>query len=364
MKKVLFVGLDVHKNSINVAIAEDGGETRHYGKIAGELKALDALARKLLSTGHEPCFAYEAGPGGFHVYRHLQKHGLACIVAAPSLIPKKAGDRIKTDQRDAMLLARLFRAGELTSIHVPDEEDEAMRDMFRARGDAKGVQRKSRQQLQAFLLRHGFIFQGSTNWSKMHYRWLNDLNVESHIRQIVLQEYLDAEKEAAERVQRITQQIVQAVPDWKRLHEVNAYKAFRGVSLLSAVGVAAEIGDMERFKNAKRLMAFVGLVPSERSSGASVRRGSITKTGNTHVRRLLVESAWSYRLKARKTGELLKRQADAPAAVQELSWKAQLRLCGRYQRLCAKGKRKQNVVVSIARELSGFIWAAGKFANA
>ena len=363
MKKVLFVGMDVHKNSINVAIAEEGGETRHYGKIPGELKALDTLVRKLVSTGHEPCFAYEAGPGGFHVYRHLQKHGLACIVAAPSLIPKKAGDRIKTDQRDAMSLARLFRAGELTPIHVPDEEDEAMRDMFRARGDAKGVQRKSRQQLQAFLLRHGFVFHGATNWSKMHYRWLNDLNVGSHIRQIVLQEYVDAEREAGERAQRITQHITQAASDWKRRHEVNAYKSFRGVSLLTAVGIAAEVGDMDRFKNAKRFMAFVGLVPSEHSSGASVRRGPITKTGNTNVRRLFVESAWSYRLKARKTGELLKRQVDAPAAVRELSWKAQLRLCSRYQRLCGKGKRKQNVIVSIARELSGFIWAAGKLAN-
>jgi len=365
MKRILFVGMDVHKNSISVGLAEEGsGEARFYGQIPAKLEAIDVVTRKLASRGNELRFAYEAGPGGFCIQRHLQSKDLHCIVAAPSLIPKKAGDRIKTDRRDAVNLARLFRAGELTAIGIPDEADEAMRDLFRSRSDAKVAQRRSRQQMQAFLLRHGVVYQGTTNWSKMHYRWLHDANMGEPLKQIVLQEYIDAERQAAERVERISQQISLALPDWRRFHEVCAYQAFRGVSWLTAVGVAAEIGDMGRFNNAKYLMAFVGLVPSERSSGDSVRRGGITKTGNTHVRRLLVESAWSYRLQARKTSLLLKRQADAPEVVRELSWKAQLRLCGKYRRLRAKGKSKQHVVTSVARELTGFLWEAGRVVNA
>lgn len=223
MKKILFVGMDVHKNSISVGIAEEGsGETRFYGQISAKLEAIDVLARRLLSGGHELRFAYEAGPGGFRIHRHLCSKGFACVVAAPALIPKKAGDRIKTDQRDAINLARLLRAGELTAIHVPDEEDETMRDMFRSRGDAKIAQRRSRQQLQAFLLRHGVVYQGVTNWTKMHHRWLNELNMENALKQLVLQEYIDAERQSGERVERITQQIAHAAPDWKRFHEVNA----------------------------------------------------------------------------------------------------------------------------------------------
>lgn len=361
MKKLLYVGVDVHKNSIDITLAEEGtGEVRHYGKISGAVGALDTVIRKLTATGHQPCFAYEAGPGGFCVYRHLQKQGLACMVVAPSLIPKQAGNKIKTDRRDSIMLARLFRAGELTSIRVPDEEDEAVRDLFRSRGDAKGVERKTRQQLQAFLLRNGKVFPGRTTWSKTHYKWLSELSLESPIQQIVLQEYVDGEKQAGDRVKRISDQIVNAIPTWKRAQEVKVYQAFRGVSLLTAVGIAAEVGDMQRFKGAKHFMAFLGLVPSEHSSGASVRRGGITKAGNSNVRRLLIEAAWSYRLKARKSPLLLKRQQNLPDDVLALSWKAQLRLCGRYQRLSAKGKCKQKVVASVARELAGFLWAVGK----
>lgn len=361
MKKILYVGMDVHKDSINIALAEEGmGEIRHYGKILGTVSALDSVIRKLMATGCQPCFAYEAGPTGYCIYRHLQKQGFACIVVAPSLIPKNSGNRIKTDQRDAMMLARLFRAGELTSIRVPDEEDEAMRDLFRSRGDAKGIERKARQQLQAFLLRIGRIFPGRTTWSKMHYRWLSELSLDNPIQQVVLQEYIDAERQAGERVKRLSDQIVSAAYNWKRGQEVKSYQAFRGVSLLTAFGIAAEVGDMQRFNGAKHFMAFLGLVPSENSSGATVRRGGITKTGNSHVRRLLIEAAWSYRLKARKTHALLKRQQDLPDAVLTLSWKAQLRLCGRYQRLSSKGKCIQKVITSVARELAGFLWAAGR----
>lgn len=211
-----------------------------------------------------------------------------------------------------------------------------------------------------FLLWIGIIYPGRTAWSKMHYRWLAELNLDSPARQIVLQEYVDGVRQAGERVKRLSDQIVKVVPTWKRAQEVNNYQAFRGISLLAAVGIAAEVGDMKRFKGAKHFMAYLGLIPSENSSGSSVRRGRIAKTGNSNVRRLLVESAWAYRLKPRKTPPLLKRQQDFPDVVTELSWKAQLRLCGRYQRLCAKGKCKQKVVASIARELAGFIWAVGR----
>lgn len=361
MKKILYVGMDVHKNSIDIALAEEGtAEVRHYGKISGAPGTLDLVIRKLMATGLQPCFAYEAGPGGFCVYRHLQKQGLACMVAAPSLIPRQAGNKIKTDRRDSIMLARLFRAGELTSIRIPDEEDEAVRDLFRSRGDAKGIERKARQQLQSFLLRIGKIYPGRTTWSKMHHRWLAEISLDSPVQQIVLQEYIDAEKSAGDRVKRLSEQIANAVPTWKRAQEVKIYQAFRGVSLLTAVGIAAEVGDMQRFKAAKNFMAFLGLVPSENSSGASVRRGSITKTGNSNVRRLLIEAAWSYRLKARKTLPLVRRQLGLPDEVVALSWKAQLRLCGRFQRLSAKGKCKQKVITSVARELAGFLWAVGR----
>ena len=353
--------MDVHSESIDIGLADEGTtEARHYGKVPGDLKSMDNVIRKLRATGSQPCFAYEAGPGGYGLYRHIQSQGLACFVIAPALIPRQAGNKIKTDRRDAVRLARLFRAGELTFIQVPDEEDEAMRDLFRARSDAKGMQHRARQQLQSFLLRQGKNFPGRTNWSKTHYRWLADLSLDSPLQQIVLQEYQDAEKQAGERIQRLSDQLFQAVPAWKRAQEVKTYQAFRGISLLTAVGIAAEIGDMNRFKNAKHFMGYLGLVPSESSSGSVVRRGGITKTGNSHARRLLIESAWSYRLKARKTNFLLKRQEVLPDEIKRMSWAAQLRLCGKYRRLSAKGKSRQKIVTSIARELSGFIWAAGR----
>ena len=362
MMKVLYVGMDVHKDSIDIALADADPtvEARVFGRIGGDMASLDKAIRKLKSTGCEPCFAYEAGPGGYHVYRHLQSHGLACIVVAPSLIPKRAGDKIKTDRRDSLMLARLFRAGELTSVHVPDEEDEAMRDLIRARNDAKSAETKARQRLLAFLLRYGIRYPGKTHWRPAHLRWLAELTMPLPVQQIVLQEYVDAVKEATNRVARLLNQICEVLPQWKRAPVVKAYQALRGVALLTAVSVAAEIGDMNRFESPKHLMAYLGLVPSEHSSGGTIRRGGITKTGNNLVRRLLVESAWSYRLVARKTSHLLKRQQDLTPEICDIAWKAQLRLCGRYRKLFSKGKAKQVIVTTIARELSGFMWAIGR----
>ena len=361
-KSVLYVGLDVHKMSMDVAIAEagSGAEVRYYGRIGGDLEALDKVTRKLQAQGAELRFAYEAGPCGYQVYRHLTGQGWPCLVAAPALIPRRPGDRLKNDRRDALTLARLFRAGELTPVKVPDADDEAMRDLSRAREDAISVERRAKQRTGALLLRHGRRYPGKTTWGRGHWRWLLQQVMEHPAQQIVLQEYLDAVRQASARVQRLTEQIRELIPQWRRGPFVAAYQALRGVSLIVAATVVAEVGDLSRFNNPKELMAYLGLVPSEHSSGATVRRGHITKTGNGHARRVLVEAAWAYRLRARVTRPLLKRQEGLPESIRQLAWKAQLRLCARYRRLLARGKAKQTIVTAIARELAAFIWAIGR----
>jgi transposase len=360
-KSVLYVGLDVHKMSIDVAIAEFGDrEIRYFGRIGGDLEALDKVIRRLQAKGAELRCAYEAGPCGYQVYRHLRAQGYSCLVAAPALIPRRPGDRLKNDRRDALALARLLRAGELTGVKVPDADDEAMRDLTRAREDAISVERRAKQRTAAFLLRHGRVYPGKTTWGRGHWTWLTQQVMEHPAQQIVLQEYLDAVRGASARVQRLTEQVRELIPQWRRAPFVAAYQALRGVSLIVAATVAAEVGDLSRFNNPKELMAYLGLVPSEHSSGASVRRGHITKTGNGHARRVLVEAAWAYRLRARVTGPLLKRQEGLPETIRQLAWKAQLRLCARYRRLQARGKAKQTIVTAIARELAAFIWAIGR----
>jgi transposase len=243
---------------------------------------------------------------------------------------------------------------------VPDVDDEAMRDLTRAREDAISVERRAKQRTVAFLLRHGLRFPGKTTWSRGHWNWLLQQVMEHPAQQIVLQEYLDAVREASVRVQRLTDQIRALIPQWRRAPFVQAYQALRGVSLIVAATVVAEVGDLSRFHNPKELMAYLGLVPSEHSSGSSVRRGRITKTGNGHARRVLVEAAWAYRLRARVSRILFKRQEGLPESIRQISWKAQVRLCARYRRLLAKGKSKQTIVTAIARELAAFLWAIGQ----
>jgi transposase len=355
----MFVGLDIHKTSIEIAIAEAGrdGEVRSYGSIDGTLNALDKVVRKLVSKGSELHFVYEAGPCGYDVYRHLTAQGFDCVVVAPSKIPRQSGNRIKNDRRDAQMLARLHRAGELTAVYVPCVEDEAMRDLTRAREDAKAVERKAKQRILAFLLRHGHCYSGKSPWSRAHFRWISILKMPHPAQQIVLQESLDTLAECMRRVERLTEQIQTLSPQWRMFPVTQALQALRGVSLIVATTTLAEIGDLTRFESPVELMSYLGLVPSEHSSGRTTRRGSITKTGNGHVRRVLVEAAWAYRLPARVSRKLLVRQEGVSHAVCAISWKAQLRLCARYKRFIAKGKSHQLVVVAIARELCAFMWA-------
>jgi transposase len=362
MSSIKFIGLDVHSKSITIAIADRGrnGEVRHYGRIANNPQALDKFCRKLVSTGATLRFVYEAGPCGYRIYRHLNAKGFDCTVAAPSMIPKKSGERIKNDRRDARKLARLHRAGELTAVFVPDQGDEAMRDLTRAREDARIAARKAKQRLNALLMRHGYIYQGRSRWSKAHFSWIADIAMAHVAQQVALQEYIDAVHESLQRVERLTDQIRQQVPQWRLAPVAAALQAARGVSLIVAVTTLAELGDLTRFDNAQQLMAHVGLVPSEHSSGDKIRRGSITKTGNSHVRRVLVEAAWAYRLPARCSRHLLQRQKGLAHSVVQVAWKAQLRLCARFRRLTAKGKARQVVAVAIARELIAFMWAIAK----
>jgi len=358
-KNILYVGLDVHKNTIDAAIANgrDKSQVRSYGKIENSVDALNKLFKKLQSNRSELSVVYEAGPCGYQIHRYLTSKGIRCSVVAPSLIPKRSGVRIKTDKRDAINLVRLFRAGELTCIYIPTREDEAMRDLTRCRDDIKQLQRRVRQRLLAFLLRHGFRYGGKKNWTQAHMNWLAKVKMDHCAQQIVLQEYIDAVNECTQRIQRITDQIQLLLPQWSRYPFVRAYQALRGVSVIVATTVVAEIGDMNRFKNPKELMAYLGLVPSEHSSGNQVHRGAITRTGNGHVRQVLIEAAWTYSMRARKSVTILKRQQGLPKSICDISWKAQLRLCKRYHHLYAKGKSKQAAVTAIARELSAFIWA-------
>jgi len=369
--RITYVGLDVHKEAIVVAVAEGGlrGEVREHGRIANTPAALDRLLRKLGGDGMALRFCYEAGPCGYGIQRRLAARGHECVVVAPSLIPKRAGDRVKTDRRDAASLAKLHRAGELTAVWVPDCRHEAMRDLVRARLDAVHSLRRARQQLSGFLLRQGCHY-GRPAWTRLHRPhgsspWaegsrLAGLKFEQAVHHIVLEDYVAAVEAAEARRDRLTGQIEAMLPDWTLAPVVAALQTMRGMALVNAATLIAELGDLARFANPRQLMAYLGLVPSEHSSGASVRRGGITKAGNRAARRLLIEAAWSYRFPARLSRELLLRQERQPKPIREIAWKAQLRLCARYRRLARTGKPANVVTTAIARELAGFVWAIAR----
>jgi transposase len=356
-KTVHYIGLDVHKDSIAVSIApQNSTEVRRYGLIGGTLDALDKLLKKLSQENVELRLVYEAGPCGFVLYRHLRSQGHVCEVVAPSLIPKKASDRVKTDRRDADQLARLYRAGELTTLHVPDQEDEAVRDLVRARFAAMTDQRQARNRLKGFLLRLGFRYTGKSSWNDAHKRYLAGLVMPHPPQQIAFQEYIHAINDATERLERLTQAVEDALPGWKWEPVVRALMSLRGVQVLTAMTLVAEVGDFSRFKEARSLMHFFGLTPSEHSSGGGRVQGGITKCGNAHCRRVLTEAAWQYRLKPKVSAAIQQRQQGQSKAVQTLAWKAQQRLHKRFHRLSA---RKKSVIAAtaVARELAGFVWA-------
>src|SRR5882762_8876524 len=359
--RITYVGLDVHKESIVVAVAVGGlrGEVREYGRIANTPTALDRLLRKLGGDGMRLRFCYEAGPCGYGIQCRLSTRGHECVVVAPSLIPKRAGDRVKTDRRDAASLAKLHRAGELTAVWVPDPQHEAMRDLVRARLDAVHSLRRARQQLSGFLLRQGCHY-GRPAWTKLHRRWLSGLIFEQAIHHIVLEDYIAAVEAAEARRDRLTAQIGTMLPDWTLAPVVAALQTMRGMAMVNAATLIAELGDLSRFADPRQLMAYLGLTPSEYSSGSSVRRGGITKAGNGAARRLLIEAAWSYRFPARLSRELLLRQESQPKPIRDIAWKGQVRLCARYRRLARTGKPANVVTTAIARELSGFVWAIAR----
>jgi transposase len=354
-----FVGIDTAKNKHAVAIADAGreGEIRYLGEIDSAPATVGRMIRKLAGRYKRLHFCYEAGPTGYGLYRQVRALGHDCIVVAPSLVPKRPGERVKTNRRDATTLARLLRAGDLTAVLVPDAVHEAVRDLVRARTAASQDLRRKRQQLLSFLLRHGRIYNARGHWTRAHLRWLAQQKFDHPTQQIVFQDAVDTIEDAATRLRRLDEQVAAIVPSWSMAPVVEAYQAMRGVSFVVAVTFVAEIGDLRRFDNPRQLMAFLGLVPSERSTGERVRRARLTLAGNKRARRVLVEGAWSYRHPARVSQTLHPRLEGLPKAVREIAWKAQIRLCARYRRLTAAGKKRPVVIAAIAREMAAFLWA-------
>lgn len=353
----MYVGLDTDKKHIDVAVAEPlpGGELRYWGKIGSDAASVDRLVKKLSQGGRELEMCYEAGPCGYGLYRQLAgKRGVTCMVVAPSMVPRRPGERVKTNRRDALKLARLLRAEELTAVWVPDAGHEAMRDLVRARGAAVLALKRCRQQISSFLLRQG-IWYGSTPWTKKHRAWLGTQKFEHQAHRLMFGEMLEALDQAQARRDRLTEHIRDLVPSWSLAWLVEVLQVLRGFDLVNAVVLAAEVGDPRRFRTARQLMGFLGLGVSEHSTGDSVRRGHLTKTGNKRVRNCLVEAAWTY---CRQGGVRSKAvTARQPAAVREITAKACHRLARKYRQLVARGKLATVAAAAVARELVGFVWA-------
>lgn len=353
-----YVGLDVHKDTITVAVGKPGdAPPRLWGTIENTPLAVQRLIKQLSRKGEKLGFWYEAGPCGYGLYRQIRLLGHDCEVVAPSLIPRKAGVRVKTDGRDAKQLVGQGRAGELTPVWVPDPGQEAMRDLSRLREDMKIVERQMKQRLAGFLLRHGLRYGSGHYWTQAHFRWLERQRFAEPAGQIVFQEYVDALQQASRRTAAVQKHALAATEQWSLQKAFVALQALRGIDTIAALTLLAELDDVSRFQKAPQLMGYVGLIPSEHSSGPRRRLGSITKCGNSHVRRMLIEAAWAYRFPARKTARIQRRAEKTSPTVQQIAWKAQKRLCSRYRKLTRRGKTPQEAVTAVARELSGFVWA-------
>jgi transposase len=361
MSKIRFVGLDVHADTIAVAVAEPDGEIRSLGIIPNRLESVRKMVAKLGPVNQlKAC--YEAGPTGYVLYWQLSSLGVVCEVVAPTLVPVKAGDRVKTDRRDAQKLARSYRSGDLTAVWVPDAAHEALRDLVRTREDAREDQQRARQRLGKFLLRHGCQPPEDVkkNWTQKHMTWIkSQVKFEQAATQAAFLDYVHEVEHAADRLARLEKAIDDAVAaaPAEMQNVVQALQALRGVGKIVAVSVVAEVGSLSRFDNPRQLMSYSGLVSSEYSSGSRIQRGSITKTGNSHLRRVIVEAAWAYQHKPWIGGWLAKRQQGLDEEIKDIAWKAQWRLCTRYKKLAARGKNKPQIVTAIGRELLGFIWA-------
>jgi transposase len=361
MSKIRFIGLDVHADTIAASVAEPDGEVRPLGIIPNRLESVRRLVTKLGPVNQMKA-CYEAGPTGYVLYWQLTALGVSCEVVAPSLVPVKAGDRVKTDRRDAAKLARSYRAGDLTPVWVPDAAHEALRDLVRAREDAKQDQLRARHRLSKFLLRHGRRPPEDVkkSWTQKYLTWIKEqVHFDQPALEATLLDYIREVDHMAERIQRLEKSIDEAIekapPEMRAV--IEALQALRGVAKITAVSVVAEVGSLSRFAKARQLMGYSGLVASEFSSGNRIQRGHITKTGNAHLRRVIMEAAWAYQHRPWVGGALLKRQQGLEPEIKEIAWKAQWRLHTRYQKLSARGKNKNQIVTAVGRELLGFIWA-------
>jgi transposase len=354
----LYVGLDVHKDSITVAYAIGLDDVELLGKTGTTQIEVDRLCKRLQSKARHVHVVYEAGPCGYDLHRRLTGKGFDCMVCAPSLIPKKPGDRVKTDRRDAFKLVRSLRAGDLSAVHVPSVEDEAFRDLARAWSSARDDLKQARQRLKSFLLSHG------VRWGPAHRRWLSALSFDSAWQQLAFNEHRRTIEDRLAQCDRLEAALHEAVGSWRFYPVVLALQAMRGIQFTSAVGLISELGDLSRFEHPRQLMAWLGVTPSEHSSGSKRSQGSITKAGNSYARKLLVESAWSYQHPARVSNDIQSRQEGIPKPIVDRAWDAQLRLCGRYRRLVARGKSRQVAIIAVARELAAFIWDIGRMGMA
>jgi transposase len=360
----VFVALDVHQKSIVAAYAVGAGEVEDLGSIGTRQCDLDRLCKRMQSKGSRVRFVYEAGPCGYAVYRYLTGKGFDCTVCAPSKIARKPGDRVKTDQRDARKLVQALRMNDLARVHVPDATDEAFRDLVRVWGAARQDLAKAKQRLKSFLLVHDVRYVGKANWGEAHRRWLAKFVFDQMNSQLAFQEHLHAIEDRLAQCERIQAMLQESATRWRFYPVIRAIQALRGVQFTVAVGLIAELGELSRFASAPQLMAWLGMTPSEYSTGERRRQGSITKCGNAHARRLLVEAAWAYRYPAKVSPSIQLRHEGLPKPIVDRAWDAQLRLCKRFRKLTARGKPHNVALVAVARELAGFIWDIARMSTA